>query len=114
MFLDHQCNTNHTCPEEGPLAVLCGDLHHHPKGTIHTIDLVGASITVVYVTLPQMRVLHHSGAHHTPFLQLPEWPQYRLFHQCTCLHTVIVCTHWVGVSCKWHSMVATRKHLKPQ
>ena len=28
-----------------------------------------------------MRVLHHSGAHHTPFLQLPELPQYRLFHQ---------------------------------
>ena len=77
----HAILTNHTCPEEGPLAVLCGDLHHHPKGTIHTIDLVGASITVVYVTLPQMRVLHHSGAHHTPFLQLPEWRRYRLFHQ---------------------------------
>ena len=76
----HAILTNHTCPEKGPLAVLCGDLHHHPKGTIHTIDLVGASITVVYVTLAQMRVLHHSGAHHTPFLQLPEWPQYRLFH----------------------------------
>ena len=30
-----------------------GDLHHHPKGTINTIDLVRASITVVYVTLPQ-------------------------------------------------------------
>ena len=66
----HAILTNHTCPEKGPLAVLCGDLHHHPKGTIHTIDLVGASITVVYVTLPQMRVLHHIGAHHTPFLQL--------------------------------------------
>ena len=77
----HAILTNHTCPEKGPLAVLCGDLHHHPKGTIHIIDLVGASITVVYVTLFQMRVLHHSGAHHTPFLQLPEWPQYRLFHQ---------------------------------
>ena len=79
--LHHAILTNHTCPEEGPLAVLCGDLHHHPKGTIHTIDLVGASITVVYVTLPQMRVLQRSGAHHTPFLQLPEWPQYRVFHQ---------------------------------
>ena len=77
----HAILTNHTCPEEGSLAVLCGDLHHHPKGTIQTIDLVGASITVVYVILPQMRVLHHSGAHHTPFLQLPELPQYRLFHQ---------------------------------
>ena len=33
------------------------------------------------LTLPQMRVLHRSAAHHTPFLQLPEWPQYRLFCQ---------------------------------
>ena len=73
--------TNHTCPEEGPLAVFCRDLHDHPKGTINTKDLVGASVTVVYVTLPQMRVLHHSRAHHTPFLQLPKCPQFRLFHQ---------------------------------
>ena len=64
----HAILTNHTCPEEGPLAVLCEDLHHHPKGTINAIDLFRASINVVYVTLPQMRVLHHSGAHHTPFL----------------------------------------------
>ena len=77
----HAILTNHTCLEEGPLAVLCGDLNHHPKGTINTIYLVGASITVIYVTLPRMRVLDHSRAHHTPFLQLPDWPQYRLFHQ---------------------------------
>ena len=73
--------TNHTCPVEEPLAVFSGDLHHHPKGTIDTMDLVGASIAVVYVTLPQMWVLHRSGAQQTPFLQLPEWPQYRLFRQ---------------------------------
>ena len=77
----HTILPNHTCPEEAPLAVLCGDLHHQPKGTINTIDLVEASITVVYTTLAKMQVLHHSGAHHTPFLQLPKWPQYRLFHQ---------------------------------
>ena len=77
----HAILTNHTCQEERPLAVLCGDLHHYPKGTLDTIDLVGASITVVYVTLSQMRVLHHSGVHHTSFLQLPTWPQYGLFHQ---------------------------------
>ena len=77
----HAILTNHTCPEEGPLAVLCGDLNHHPKGTINTIDLMGASITVVYVTLPQMQVLHRSGAHHRSFLQLPAWPQYRLYGQ---------------------------------
>ena len=56
----HAILTNHTCPEKGPLAVLCGDLHHQPKGTISTIDLVRASITVVYVTLSQMRILYHS------------------------------------------------------
>ena len=77
----HAILTNHMCPEEGPLAVLCGDLHQHPKRTINTIDLLRASMTVVYVTLSRMRVLHHSEAHHTPFLELREWPQYRLFHQ---------------------------------
>ena len=77
----HAILTNHTCLEKGPLLVLCRDLHHHPKGTIDTIDLVGASIPVVYGTLRKMRVLHRSGAHHTPFLQLPEWRQYRLFRQ---------------------------------
>ena len=30
-FPHHAILTNHTCPEEGPLAVLCGDLQHHPK-----------------------------------------------------------------------------------
>ena len=77
----HAILSNHTFPEKEPLAVLFGDLHHHPKGTIDTISLVGASITVVYVTLPPMRVLHRSRAHHTPFLQLPEWPEYHLFRQ---------------------------------
>ena len=67
----HAILTNHTCQEEGPLAVLCRDLRQHPKGTVNTIDLLGASITLVYVTLSQMRVPHHSGAHHTPFLPLP-------------------------------------------
>ena len=67
----HAILTNHTCQEEGPLAVLFRDLCHHPEGTVNTIDLVGASITLVYVTLSQMRVLHHSRAHNTPFLPLP-------------------------------------------
>ena len=77
----HAILSHHTCSETGPLAVLCGDLRHHSKGTIDTIDLIGSSITVVYVTLPQMRVLHRSGARHTPFLQLAEWPQYRFLRQ---------------------------------
>ena len=48
----HAILTNHTCPEEGPPAVLCGDLHHHPKGTIHTIDLFLG--------------LHHCSIRHPP------------------------------------------------
>ena len=77
----HAILTNHTCQEEGFLAVFCKDLHHHPKGTVNTIDLVGSSSTVLYVTVFQMRAIHHSAAHHTPFLQFSTWPQYRLFHQ---------------------------------
>ena len=73
--------TNNTCPEKGPLAVLCGDIYHQLKGSMDTIDLVGASTTVVYVTLLQMRVLHRSEAHHIPFLQLSQWPQYHLVCQ---------------------------------
>ena len=48
----HAILTNHICPVEGPLAVLCRDLLHQAKGTINNIDLIGASITVVYITLP--------------------------------------------------------------
>ena len=77
----HAMLPNNTCQEEGPLAVLSGDLHHHSKGTIDTMHLVGASSTVVEVSLPQMRVLHRSRAHHNPFLQLSAWLQYRLFHR---------------------------------
>ena len=67
----HAILTNHTCQEEGPLAVLCGHVHNNPKDTI---DLVGTSVTVVYVKLFQMRVPHSSGAYHMTFLQLPTWP----------------------------------------
>ena len=61
-----------------PLAVICGDLNRHPNSTI---DPMAPLSLEIYATLPQMRVLRHTGAHHTPFLQLPEWPQYTLFHQ---------------------------------
>ena len=75
------CHTHQPhMPEERPLAVLCGAPHHRLKGTIDTIHRVCASITVVYVSFSQMPVLRCSRAHHTPFLQLPELPHYRLFH----------------------------------
>ena len=77
----HAILTNYTCQDEERLAVLSEDLHHQLKGTVDTIHLVSSSITVVYVTLSQLRVLHYSGAHHNSFLQLFTWLQYRLFHQ---------------------------------
>ena len=77
----HRTLTNHTCKEGGPLKVLCGDLHHRPTSTIDTINLVGASLTEVYFTLPLMRVLNRSVAHHALFLQLLTLPEHGLFHQ---------------------------------
>ena len=109
----HTIFTNHTCPEEGPLAVLCRDLHDQPKGTINTKDLVGASVTVVYVTLPQMRVLHHSRAHHTPFLQLPKWPQFRLFHQYL-TQTARATSHTLPVSKDMHAAYRDFKKQRPR
>ena len=50
----HTILTNHTCEDEGYLAVLRGDLHDRPKGTINTINGVSPSLKVVYVTLPKM------------------------------------------------------------
>ena len=32
----HAILTNHPCREEGPLAVICGDLNRHPKGVTRT------------------------------------------------------------------------------
>ena len=52
----HAILTNHTCPEEGHLAVLCGDLNNHPKGTINTID---------HREKPR-RGLHHRSMRHPP------------------------------------------------
>ena len=76
----HAVLTNRTCQEEGPLAVLCGDLHQRFKGTIDNIDLVCASIIVVYATLSTIRVPHTSRTQHTSHLQFPDWPQYCLFN----------------------------------
>ena len=67
----HAILTNHTCPEEGTLAVLCGDLHHQAKGTINTIDLVEASVTVVYVTLPKCRSFTAAGNTTSPSYNFP-------------------------------------------
>ena len=58
----------------GPLVVLWGDLHHKLKRTISTMDLVGTTLTVVYVSLRQMCVLRDDEAHYIPSYNAPTGP----------------------------------------
>ena len=68
-------------PGTRPPTFLSKDLRHKSKGTLGTMQHSETTLTIVYVTLAQMKVLHHGGTHHTPFLQLPESLQYGLFYQ---------------------------------
>ena len=55
------------------------DILRHPAGKVDTLRLVGATITIVYITPMQMGVMAHCGAHHVPFLSDPQWPARRIF-----------------------------------
>ena len=50
------------------------ETHRHPSGTVETLRLVGATITIVYITPTQMSVMARGGAHHAPFLSDLQWP----------------------------------------
>ena len=43
-----------------------------------TLRLVGAIITIVYITPTRMRVMEECGAHHALFLSDPQWPARRI------------------------------------
>ena len=40
---------------------------------------MGASITIVYITPTQMKIMAQCDAHHAPFLFDPQWPARRVF-----------------------------------
>ena len=61
-------------------------VHRHAAGEVDTLRLVGATITIVYITPTQMRVMAQCGAQHAPFLSDLQWPARHVFqaylHAC--------------------------------
>ena len=68
----HVIQTNRSCRETGPVAVLHTDVGGRPRGSSTTLDLVGTTLYLVRVTPKQMRALKLVGTHHISFLQHPE------------------------------------------
>ena len=68
----HAILTNHHCHQQGPLVTRNTDIQRHPAGKVDTLRLVGATITIVYITPTQMRVTAQCAAHHAPFLSDPQ------------------------------------------
>ena len=62
------------------------DIHRHPAGEVDTLRLVGATITIVYITPTQMKIMAQCDAHHAPFLSDPQWPARRVsqVYLCAC------------------------------
>ena len=75
----HAILTNHHCDQQGPLVATHTDVHRHPAGEVDTLRFMGATITIVYITPTQMRVMALCRAHHAPFLSELQWPARRIF-----------------------------------
>ena len=68
----HAILTNHHCDQQGPLVATHTDIHRHPAGEPDNLRLVGATITIVYITPTQMKIMAECDAHHAPFLSDPQ------------------------------------------
>ena len=75
----HAILTNHHCDQQGPLVATHTDIHRRPAGEVDTLRLVGATITIVYITPTQMQIMAQCDAHHAPFLSDPQWPARHVF-----------------------------------
>ena len=75
----HAILTKPHCDQQGPLLATHTDFHQHPAGEVGILRLVGGTITIVYITPTQKRVMAQCGAHQTPFLSDPQWPARRVF-----------------------------------
>ena len=70
--------TNHHCDQQGPLVATHTDIHRHPAGEVDKLRLVGATITIVYITPTQRKIMAQCDADHAPFLSDPQWPARRV------------------------------------
>ena len=75
----HAILMNNHCDQRGPLVFTHTDIHRHPAAEVYTLHLVGATITIVYITQTRMRIMAQCDAHHKPFLSDPQWPARRVF-----------------------------------
>ena len=75
----HAILTNHHCDQQGPLVATHTDIHRRPAGEVDTLRPVGATITIVYITPTQMKIMAQCDAHHAPFLSDPQWPARHVF-----------------------------------
>ena len=75
----HAILTNHHCDQQGPLVAGHTDIHRRPAGEVETLRLMGASITIVYITPRQMKIVAQCDARHASFLSDPQWPARRVF-----------------------------------
>ena len=75
----HAILTNHHCDQQGPLVATQIDVHRHPAGEVDTLRLMGATVTIVYTTPTQMKVMAQCGAHHAPLFSDRQWPARRDF-----------------------------------
>ena len=75
----HAILTNHHCNQQGPFVATQTDVHRHPAGEVDTLRLVGATVTIVYITPTQMKVMAQCGAHHAPLPSDRQWPARRVF-----------------------------------
>ena len=80
----HAILMNHHCDQQGPLVATHNDIQRHPAGEVDTLRLVGATITIVYITPTQMRIRAQCNAHHAPFLSDPQWPASRVLQAYLC------------------------------
>ena len=85
----HAILTNQHCDQQGPLVAMNTDIPGHPAGEVDTLHLVGATITLVYISPKQRKVMVQCGAHHVPFLSDPLWPARRVLqaYLCACTAT---------------------------
>ena len=81
----HAILTNHHCDQQGPLVATHTDIHRKPAGEVDTLRLVRATITIVYITPTQMKIMAHCDAHHAPVLSDPQWPARRLSKRTSAL-----------------------------
>ena len=75
----HAILTNHHCDQPGPLLATHTDVHRHPAGEVDTLRLKGATITIVYITPTQRKVMAQCGAHHALFLSDLQWRARHVF-----------------------------------